>query len=44
MTAPRPLDGLMHLEDVAEILMLQARLPRSVRLRCTLFFPTREQH
>jgi 3-oxoacyl-[acyl-carrier protein] reductase len=36
--------GLMRPEDVAETLMLQLRLPRSVLLKRTLFFPTSEWH
>lgn len=35
---------LMAPEDVAEALMLQLRLPRSVLLKQTLFFPTSEWH
>ena len=36
--------SLMRPEDVAETLMLQLRLPRSVLLKRTLFFPTSEWH
>ncbi|MFO1541090.1 MAG: SDR family oxidoreductase [Chloroflexota bacterium] len=36
--------GLMAPEDVAEALMLQLRLPRSVLLKQTLFFPASEWH
>jgi 3-oxoacyl-[acyl-carrier protein] reductase len=35
---------LMRPEDVAETLMLQLRLPRSVLIKRTLFFPTSEWH
>lgn len=35
---------LMRPEDVAETLMLQLRLPRSVLVKRTLFFPTSEWH
>jgi 3-oxoacyl-[acyl-carrier protein] reductase len=36
--------GLMRPEDVAETVMLQLRLPRSVLVKRTLFFPTSEWH
>lgn len=36
--------GLMQPEDVAEIVMLQLRLPRRVLVKRTLFFPTSEWH
>jgi 3-oxoacyl-[acyl-carrier protein] reductase len=35
---------LMRPEDVAEMVMLQLRLPRSVLVKRTLFFPTSEWH
>ena len=35
---------LMRPEDVAEPVMLQLRLPRSVLLKRTVFFPTSEWH
>ncbi len=36
--------GLMQPDDVAETVMLQLRLPRSVLLKRALFFPTSEWH
>jgi 3-oxoacyl-[acyl-carrier protein] reductase len=36
--------GLMQPEDIAETVMLQLRLPRSVLIKRTLFFPTSEWH
>lgn len=36
--------GLMRPEDVAETVMLQLRLPRSVLVKRTIFFPTSEWH
>ena len=36
--------GLMRPEDVAETVMLQLRLPRSVLIKRTVFFPTSEWH
>jgi 3-oxoacyl-[acyl-carrier protein] reductase len=36
--------GLMRPEDVAETVMLQLRLPRTVLVKRTLFFPTSEWH
>ena len=36
--------GLMRPEDVAETVMLQLRLPRSVVVKRTVFFPTSEWH
>ncbi len=36
--------GLMRPEDVAETVMLQLRLPRTVLLKQALFFPTSEWH
>jgi|GEM_PF-5194047 len=34
----------MQPDDVAEMVMLQLRLPRSVLLKRALFFPTSEWH
>lgn len=36
--------SLMRPEDVAEVVMLQLRLPRGVLLKRTVFFPTTEWH
>jgi 3-oxoacyl-[acyl-carrier protein] reductase len=36
--------GLMRPDDVAETVMLQLRLPRSVLIKRTVFFPTSEWH
>lgn len=37
-------NAMMTAEDIAEIVMLQLRLPQSVPLKSTLTFPTNEWH